>query len=91
MADELGVDTAFAVERFFKREDDEHAVDIFAYEPDALLLPGPELGADEEDDGDAEAVELGGEAEMDVREIDEDGDGGMAIADCDLQAMRNSR
>ena len=46
-----------------------------------MLLPGPELGADEEDDGDAEAVELLGQLEVDVGEIDEDGDIGAAGAD----------
>jgi hypothetical protein len=66
MADEFGGDAALAVELLFKREDDQHALDVFAHEPDAVLLPGPELRADEVDDGNAEAVELLGEAEMNL-------------------------
>jgi hypothetical protein len=58
-----------------------------------VLLPGPELGADEEDDGDAEAVELLGEGEVDVWEVDEDGeiwlaatDGGFELAELGVDA-----
>ena len=65
-----------AIERLFEGKDDEHLVDVFLHELDALLFPGPELGAYEEDDGDAEAVELFGELEVDVGEIDEDSDVG---------------
>ena len=79
MADELGLNAALAVELLFKGEDDQHAVDIFLDELDAVLLPGPELRADEEDDGNAEAVQLLGELEVDVGEVDEDGDVGTAL------------
>ncbi len=85
MADELGLDAALAVELLLKREDDQHAADVFAHQPDAVLLPGPELRADEVDDGNAEAVELAGEAEVDFGEVDEHGDGGPARADGALE------
>ena len=39
-------------------------------------LPGPELGADEPEDGDVEALAVFGEAEVDIGEVDEDGEGG---------------
>ena len=76
MADEFGIDAALAVKRLLKGKDDEHAADIFADQLDAVLLPGPELRADEVDDGNAETVEFVGEAEVDFREVNEDGDGG---------------
>jgi hypothetical protein len=85
MADELGIDAAGAVIRLLEGKDDEHAADVFADEADAVLLPGPELRADEVDDGNAEAVEFAGEAEVDLGKIDEDGDGGAAGADGALE------
>ncbi len=42
--------------------------------------------ADEEEDGNAEAMQLFGELEMDVGEVDEDGKGGAALADGSLEA-----
>ena len=62
----------------------------FADELDAVLLPGPELGADEVDDGDAETVEFVGESEMDFGKVDEDGDVGRAARMARL-SLRNSR
>ncbi len=55
------------------------------HELDAVLLPGPELRADEEEDRDAEAVQFFGELEVDVGEVDEDGDVGAAVADGALE------
>jgi hypothetical protein len=55
-----------------------------------VLLPGPELRADEVDDGNAEAVEFAGEAEVDLGEVDEDGDGGGRARMARL-SLRNSR
>ena len=78
MADEFGIDAAGAVEGLLEGKDDEHAADEFPDEVDAVLLPGPELRADEVDDGNAEAVEFPGEAEVDVGEVDEDGEVGAA-------------
>ena len=81
MADKLGVDAALAVKRLLKGKDDQHAVDVPLHQLDAVFLPGPELRADEVDDGNAEAVELLGEPEMDVGKVDEHGDAGAALAD----------
>jgi hypothetical protein len=85
MADEFGIDAAGAVIRLLEGKDDQHAADVFADELDAVLLPGPELRADEVDDGNAEAVEFAGEAEVDFGEVDEDGDGGGMGADGALE------
>ena len=79
VAYEFGVDLAVAVEGGFKGEDDEHAVDALLDPAQAAALPGPELRADEPEDRDAEAFAVFGEAEVDVGEVDEDGEGG-AIA-----------
>jgi hypothetical protein len=89
VADELGLDAALAVERFLEGEDDEHLGDVFLDELDAVLLPGPQLRADEEDDRYAEAVELLGQLEVDVGKVDEDGDVGRRSR-MDCFSLRNS-
>ncbi len=58
MADKLGGDAVLAVELCFKGEDDKHFVDVALNQADAVLFPGPELGADEENDRNSLAVEL---------------------------------
>jgi uncharacterized protein YdeI (YjbR/CyaY-like superfamily) len=81
VAGEGGVDVAVAVEGFFEGEDDHHAVDALLDPAEAAAFPGPELGADEVDDGDVKGFEFAGEAEVDVREVDEDGRGGASLFD----------
>ena len=81
MADELGVYVAGAVEGGFEGEDDHHAGDALLHPAEAAALPGPELRADEVEDGDAEFFQLAGEAEVDVGEVDEDGDVGAVFFD----------
>ena len=72
VADEGGVDAALAVEGLLEGEDNEHAVDSGLHPAEAAALPGPELRADEPDDRNSCAVEVFGEAEVDVREVDQD-------------------
>jgi hypothetical protein len=55
--------------------------DVFLHQLDAVLLPGPQLRADEEDDRNAQAVELLGQLEVDVGKVDEHGHVGPAVAD----------
>jgi len=81
MADEGGVDAAVAVEGFFEGEDDEHLRDALAHPAQATALPGPKLRTDEPKDGDAKATEVFGEAEVDVGEVDEDGERGRVALD----------
>ncbi len=88
MADEFGFHAALAIERLLEGEDHEHAVDVALDELDAVFLPGPELRADEEEDRDAEAMELFGELEVDVGEVDEDGERGAALADGVLETAK---
>ena len=90
VADELGLDAVLAVELLFEWEDHEHLVDVFLDELDAVLFPGPELRADEEDDRNAEAMELFGELEVDVGKVDEDGYIGAAVADGALQLTESA-
>src|SRR5580698_4036619 len=85
MADEFCLDAAVTVKLLFKREDDQHALHEFAHLADAALLPGPELRADKVNDGDAEAMQLFGEAEMNLRKVDEHGHGGPALSDGTLE------
>jgi len=81
VADELGGDVAGAVEGGLEGEDDHHAVDALLDPAETAALPGPELRADEPDDRDVEFFEFAGEAEVDVGEVDEDGDVGAAFFD----------
>jgi hypothetical protein len=74
MADERGVDVAGAVEVFFEGKDDHHAADALLDPLETAALPCPELWADAVDDGDGEFFKLASQAEVDVGEIDEDGD-----------------
>ena len=79
VADELGGDVAVAVEGLFEGEDDEHFADALLHPAQAGALPRPELRGDEPDDRDAGRVEVFGEAEVDVGEVDEDGDVGLVL------------
>ena len=81
MADELGVDTALAVEGLLEGKDDEHLGDALLDPAKAAALPGPELGGDKPDDGNPRAAEVAREAEVDVRKVDEDGDRRAIAAD----------
>jgi hypothetical protein len=81
VADELGVDTALAVEGLLEGEDDEHLGDALLDPAKPAALPGPELRRDKPNDGDAGAIKVTGEAEVHVREVDEDGDGGALATD----------
>src|SRR5206468_3124107 len=90
VADEGDFDAMLPIERLLEGEDDNHLADIFLHELDAVLLPRPELGADKEDDGDAEPMELFGEFEVNVREVDEDRDIGPVLADGGFEAAEFS-
>lgn len=81
MADELGVDTALAVEGLLEGEDDEHLRDALLDPAEAAPLPGPELWRNEPDDGNACAVKVASKAEVDVWEVNQHGDGGELAAD----------
>jgi len=74
MADELRVDATLTVEAFLEGEDDEHLGDALLHPAQAAALPGPELWRDEPDDRNACAMKVLSETEVDVREVDEDGD-----------------
>ncbi len=73
VADEVDLDSMAAVEVDFKREDDQHARDVLLDALDAALLPCPQLRTDEVDDRDVEGMQGFSEAQVDVREVDEDG------------------
>ena len=81
MADKLRLHTVFAVKGLFKREDDQHLADKLLHQFDAVLLPGPQLRADKKDDGNTEAMKFPGEPEVNLREVNEDGDLRTARAD----------
>src|ERR1039457_6052879 len=73
MADKLRGHALPAIELLFEGEDHQHAVNVFANQLDAVLLPGPKLRADEEEDRNSQLVQLLGKAEVNLREGDEHG------------------
>jgi len=81
MADEFGVDSAGAVELGFKGEDYEHLRNVLLDPPQAAAFPRPKLWAYEPKNWNAEAAEVHCEAEVDVGEVDEDGEGGPVMLD----------
>ena len=85
---ELSFHTVLAVELLFKGENYKHLVDILLDELDAMLFPCPQLRTDEKNYRDSEMVELLGELEVNVREIDEHSDVGPLRADGGLQAAK---
>jgi hypothetical protein len=85
---ELGFHTVLAVELLFKRENYKHLVHILLDELDAMFFPCPKLRAYEENHGNSEMVELLGELEVNVREINEHSDVWPLRADCRFQAAK---
>ena len=81
MADEYGVYGSLLVEGLLEGKDDEHAVDALLDPAETAVLPGPELGADEPEDGNAGAAKVFGKTEVYVGEVDEDGCVGPLLAD----------
>jgi uncharacterized protein YdeI (YjbR/CyaY-like superfamily) len=81
MTDKGGVDSSGAVELLFEWEDDHHTVDALLDPTEASALPGPKLWAYEVDDWDVQFFQLACQAEVDVWEIDKDGDVGATLFD----------
>ena len=90
MADKLGLHAAFAIERLLEGEDHQHPVDVLPDQLDAVLLPGPQLRADEVEDRNAQPVQLFGQPEVNLGKIDEYGYVGRR-ARMDRLSLRNSR
>src|SRR5579859_7495194 len=66
-------DAVLAVELLLEREDHDHLADIFLDLLDAAGTPGPYLRADEVENGNAQAVQLARQTQVEVREIEQDG------------------
>ena len=73
MAHKLRLHAPLPVERLLKGKDHQHPAHIFLHQLDAVLLPRPQLRAHKEDHRHAQPVELLGQLEMDVGEVDEHG------------------
>src|SRR5262249_30223321 len=71
MPDERDGYPRFLVELFLEREDHEHARDRLADLVDTPAPPRPDLRRDVVDDGNVAALELAGEAEVEVGVVDE--------------------
>ena len=79
MADELGCNSALAIELLFEGEDNQHLADVLANALDAALLPSPQLRADVVDDGYVQLMEFASKAQVEVWEVDENGGIGTAV------------
>ena len=79
MAHKLRLHAAGAIERLLEGEDDQHFADVFPHQLDAVLLPGPQLRAHEKDHGNAQAMELLGQPEVNFGKVDEHGHAGPPI------------
>src|SRR5215469_2553265 len=78
MSDEFCIHAAFAVELFFKREDDKRLVNIFAQQLHPSLPPGPELRTHIIDHGNAALLHFPGNPPVEGRRINHDGEIGFA-------------
>ncbi len=67
------------VEVGLESEEDQHAVHELRNGANTALAPGPDLRTDEVDDRDPEPLELAGEPQIELREVDQDGDGRPAL------------
>jgi len=74
VANIVGIQTFAAEKRLFKRENAEQAAECTAHGSDSPLSPGPNLGGDEVDDGDARQGQAPRDAQVKIRRIREDGD-----------------
>lgn len=81
MTYEFCIHTTGSIETLLKREDDHHAVDSLLYPAQAAALPRPELRADKVNDRDTYFFQFASEAEIDVGEVNEDGDVRAALSD----------
>jgi len=72
MAHVGGGESALLEERFLEGKDYVEVIDGLAHGGDPAFAPGPDLGGDEIEHGDAQAAGVPGEAEMESREIDQD-------------------
>ncbi len=73
MPDELGLNAAIPVEGLLEGEDDQHAIHALLHPTQAVPLPGPELGADEPDNGHTCETEVPRESEIHIGKVDENG------------------
>src|SRR5271157_852466 len=71
MPDELRFDAALAIKLLLEREDHQHPADVFTHAFNASLLPRPELRAHVVNDRHAALVQLAGEPQIEIWEVDE--------------------
>ena len=85
MAHKLSLNALLAIERLLEGKDHQHLVDVLPHQFDAVLLPGPQLRADEVDHRNAQPVQLPGQPEVNLGKINEHGHAGPPIANGLLQ------
>ena len=81
MAHKLRLYAVLPVKRLLEGEYDQHPADVLADELDAVLLPGPQLRADEVNDRNPQPVKLFGKPKVDLGKVDEHGHAGPPVAD----------
>ena len=73
MPHELSRDATLAIELLLEGKNHQHLVHVFANALDAALLPGPQLRTDVIDNRDSLRVKLAGQAQVEVRKVDQHG------------------
>src|SRR6266702_3568466 len=81
MSDVSGGDPMLLVEGYLEGEDDQHSVDIPLHQANAMLLPCPELGTDEEDNRHSMFAKMPCQFQVNIRKIDEDSNIGRGADD----------
>src|ERR1700688_810395 len=79
MADEGGIDTAIAVELFFKWKNYQRFIDVIPQQPHASLSPGPELRRYVVDHRNSTLLHLSSHAPVKGGRVDDDGEVGLAF------------
>src|ERR1044071_10316796 len=79
MADIADFDAVARIEFLLERDDHDHLANIFFDLLYAAGAPGPYLRADKIEDGNAQAMQLARQAQVEVREVDQDGSVRLAV------------
>ena len=78
MSNEGRIHPALSIELLFEREDDKRFIDVIAQQAHAPLPPRPELWRDIVHGGNAALLHLPGNAPVERRRVDDDGEIGLA-------------
>ncbi len=90
MAHVINLDAVTLVEIFLEWQDDQHLLDVAFDRVDAIAAPGPDLRADVISHSVAVAVELLGQAQVELRPINQNDQSWPAFVRCVAQTAKGS-